>query len=401
MDSKIDKNKIYKIIMLIAVVSIVTFIITTVYMYNKFSITIGNKYNVTDSNVKLNAKINSIKKILDNDYLEELDDEKLMQGAIKGYVDGVGDEYTKYFTKEEMEDFKQETEGNYVGIGIYMAKNTKENTIIVLTAIKGSPAEAVGIQSGDIIRKVDNVEYTGDDFDKIASYIKGKQGTKVNIEIERDGNRIGYDVERKKIEMYPVESEVLENNIGYINLPSFDKDCSKKFQEKYEELNKQNIKSLIIDLRNNGGGMFDEAVKIADYILDQDKTIVITVNNKKEETVEKTKKKSSVNVPIVILVNENSASASELFAAAIKENDKAKIVGTKTYGKGVIQELLTLPDGSGLKITTEEYFTPNKNKINKQGVTPDVVVEESKEVKNAGDNKKNDVQLQKAIELLK
>ena len=175
----------------------------------------------------------------------------------------------------------------------------------------------------------------------------------------------------------------------------------KNFRKKYEELNKQNIKSLIIDLRNNGGGMFDEAVKIADYILDQDKTIVITVNNKKEETVEKTKKKSSVNVPIVILVNENSASASELFAAAIKENDKAKIVGTKTYGKGVIQELLTLPDGSGLKITTEEYFTPNKNKINKQGVTPDVVVEESKEVKNAGDNKKNDVQLQKAIELLK
>ena len=401
MDSKIDRNKIYKIIMLIAVVAIVTFIITTVYMYNKFSITLSNKYNVTDSNVQLNAKINSIKKILDTDYLEELDNEELMQGAIKGYVDGVGDEYTKYFTKKEMEDFKQETEGNYVGIGIYMAKNAKENTIIVLTAIKGSPAETVGIKSGDIIRKVDNVEYTGDDFDKIASYIKGKQGTKVNIEIERDGNRISYDVERKKIELYPVESKVLENDIGYINLPSFDKDCSKKFQDNYEELRKQNIKSLIIDLRNNGGGMFDEAIKIADYILDQDKIIVITVNNKKEETVEKTKKKSSVNVPIVILVNENSASASELFTAAIKENDKAKVVGTKTYGKGVIQELLTLPDGSGLKITTEEYFTPNKNKINKQGVTPDVEVEESKGEKNTDDNQKNDVQLQKAIELLK
>ena len=381
MDSKLNRNKIYN---------------------NKFSTTLGNKYNVTDSNVQLNAKLNSIKKVLEKDYLESINDEKLTEGAIKGYVNGVGDEYTKYFTKEEMEEFKQETDGNYVGIGVYMAKNTRENTILVLSAIKGSPAEAAGIKSGDIIRKVDGVEYTGDDFDKIASYIKGKQGTKVNIEMERDGKRINFEVERKKIEIYPVESKVLENNIGYINLPSFDKDCNKKFKENYENLSKQGIKALIIDLRNNGGGILEEAVEIADYILDKDKTVVITVNKKKEETVEKTKNKSSINLPIVILVNENSASASELFAAAIRENDRAKLVGTKTYGKGVIQELLTLPDGSGLKITTEEYFTPNKNKINKQGITPDIEVESDKEdVENLDNNQNDDMQLQKAIELLK
>ena len=402
MDSKLNRNKIYKIIMLITIVALVTFILTTVYMYNKFSTTLGNKYNVTDSNVQLNAKLNSIKKVLEKDYLESINDEKLTEGAIKGYVNGDGDEYTKYFTKEEMEEFKQETDGNYVGIGVYMAKNTRENTILVLSAIKGSPAEAAGIKSGDIIKKVDGVEYTGDDFDKIASYIKGKQGTKVNIEMERDGKRINFEVERKKIEIYPVESKVLENNIGYINLPSFDKDCNKKFKENYENLSKQGIKALIIDLRNNGGGILEEAVEIADYILDKDKTVVITVNKKKEETVEKTKNKSSINLPIVILVNENSASASELFAAAIRENDRAKLVGTKTYGKGVIQELLTLPDGSGLKITTEEYFTPNKNKINKQGITPDIEVESDKEdVENLDNNQNDDMQLQKAIELLK
>ena len=179
MDSKANREKIYKIIMLIIIVALVTFILTTVLLYNKFSTTLGKKYNVTDTNVKMTAKINMVKRILERDYLGNMEEQKLIEGAVKGYVNGIGDEYTEYFTKDEMDDFKQETEGNYVGIGIYMTKNTRDNTIVIIAPIKGSPAESAGIKTGDIIKKVDGVEYTGDDYEKISSYIKGKNGTKV------------------------------------------------------------------------------------------------------------------------------------------------------------------------------------------------------------------------------
>lgn len=396
MDSKIDKNKVYKIIMLIIVVALITFILTTAYMYNKFSDT--KKVIVSANNSKLNIKINNIKKVIEKDYLGEVNEDKLIDGAVKGYVDGLGDEYTKYFTKEEMDEFKEETEGNYTGIGILMSVLKKQNNIVVIATIKGSPAEDAGIKSGDIIKKVDGTEYTADDFDKIASYIKGKEGTKVNIEIEREKEILTFDIERKKIEMYPVESEVLENDVGYISLPSFTENSAKEFKKNYESLKKKNIKSLIIDIRNNGGGIVDEALEMLDYILEKDKIMMITVNKQNNEEIEKTKKDSSVDVPIVLLVNNNTASASEIFAAALKENNRATIVGTKTYGKGVIQELLRLTDGSGIKITTEEYFTPNKNKINKEGILPDVEVELPESLSSA--DKKDDTQLQKAIEIL-
>lgn len=402
MNSKKNREKVYKIIMLIVIVALVTFIFTTAFMYNKFSTTLGKKYNVTDTNVKMNAKINTVKRILDRDYLGEIQEQKLIDGAVKGYVDGIGDEYTEYFTKEEMDEFKQETEGNYVGIGIYMTKNTRDNTIVIIAPIKGSPAESAGIKTGDIIKKVDDVEYSGDDYEEISSYIKGKSGTKVKLEIERDKEILNFEIERKKIELYPVESEILENNIGYINLTSFDENSSKKFKENYDKLIKQNIKSLIIDLRNNGGGIVDEALKIADYALDKDKKIITTVDKKGKETEEKSKKEKVVDIPIVVLVNQNTASASEILAVALKENDRAKVVGTRTYGKGVIQELLTLPDGSGIKITIEEYYTPKHNKLNKEGVTPDEEVELPKNLDNLYSiEKKDDTQLKKAIELLK
>ena len=339
MDSKANREKIYKIIMLIIIVALVTFILTTVLLYNKFSTTLGKKYNVTDTNVKMTAKINMVKRILERDYLGNMEEQKLIEGAVKGYVNGIGDEYTEYFTKDEMDDFKQETEGNYVGIGIYMTKNTRDNTIVIIAPIKGSPAESAGIKTGDIIKKVDGLEYTGDDYEKISSYIKGKNGTKVNLEVEREGETLNFEIERRKIELYPIESEVLENNIGYISLSSFDENCSKKFKDNYDKLVEKNIKSLIIDVRNNGGGIVGEALKIADYALDKDKKIITTVDKKGKETEEKSKKEKIINIPIIVLVNENTASASEILAVALKENEVAKVVGTRTYGKGVIQSV--------------------------------------------------------------
>lgn len=395
------EKKIYRTIMLIIVVALVTFILTTCVMSNNTYKKDGSYTNISE-NLKLNTKLNTIKKIINEDFLGEVDETKLTEAAIKGYVEGLDDEYTEYFTKEEMEEFKTETEGNYVGIGIYMLKNTKDNNIIVLSAIKGSPAEEAGLKTGDIIKKVNDKEYTAEEFEKIASDIKGKAGSKVKLEIQRGEETLTFEIERKKIELYPIESEVLENDIGYINISSFCEDCSSKFKENYDKLKKKNIKSLVIDLRNNGGGIVDEALEILDYILDKDSIMLITANKKGEEKIEKAKKKPTIEVPIVVLVNENTASSSEIFAAALKENNKAKIIGTKTYGKGVIQESITLSDGSGIKITTEEYYTPNRNKINKIGITPDIEVDLEEKTKNITEiSRDQDTQLKKAIETLK
>lgn len=395
------EKKIYRTIMLIIVVALVTFILTTCVMSNNTYKKDGSYTNISE-NLKLNTKLNIIKKIINEDFLGEVDETKLTEAAIKGYVEGLDDEYTEYFTKEEMEEFKTETEGNYVGIGIYMLKNTKDNNIIVLSAIKGSPAEEAGLKTGDIIKKVNDKEYTAEEFEKIASDIKGKAGSKVKLEIQRGEETLTFEIERKKIELYPIESEVLENDIGYINISSFCEDCSSKFKENYDKLKKKNIKSLVIDLRNNGGGIVDEALEILDSILDKDSIMLITANKKGEEKIEKAKKKPTIEVPIVVLVNENTASSSEIFAAALKENNKAKIIGTKTYGKGVIQESITLSDGSGIKITTEEYYTPNRNKINKIGITPDIEVDLEEKTKNITEiSRDQDTQLKKAIETLK
>ncbi len=395
------EKKIYRTIMLIIVVALVTFILTTCVMSNNTYKKDGSYTNISE-NLKLNTKLNTIKKIINEDFLGEVDETKLTEAAIKGYVEGLDDEYTEYFTKEEMEEFKTETEGNYVGIGIYMLKNTKDNNIIVLSAIKGSPAEEAGLKTGDIIKKVNDKEYTAEEFEKIASDIKGKAGSKVKLEIQRGEETLTFEIERKKIELYPIESEVLENDIGYINISSFCEDCSSKFKENYDKLKRKNIKSLVIDLRNNGGGIVDEALEILDSILNKDSIMLITANKKGEEKIEKAKKKPTIEVPIVVLVNENTASSSEIFAAALKENNKAKIIGTKTYGKGVIQESITLSDGSGIKITTEEYYTPNRNKINKIGITPDIEVDLEEKTKNITEiSRDQDTQLKKAIETLK
>lgn len=398
---KNDKLKrIYKSIMLIIVVAIITFVLTSVLLYNKLG---TSKYiNLSGINTELIKKIYTVKSVIDSEYIGSVEEQELVNGAIKGYVNGLGDEYTEYFTKDEMEDFKAETEGNYVGIGIYMLKNTTDNTVVVLYPIEGSPAEKAGILTGDVIKKVDGIEYTAEDFEKIATNIKGKEGSKVNIEIEREGKTLNFEVERKSIDLYPIKSEILENNIGYIKITSFDTDCAKDFKETFNELNKNKINSLIIDLRNNGGGIVEEALDIADYILEKDKVMLITKDKTGNEEIEKSSKKPSINIPIVILTNNNTASASEILAAALKENNKATIVGEQTYGKGVIQELITLSDGSGIKVTTEEYYTPNRSKINGIGIAPDKEVSLPETITSIYNIEKDyDTQLKEGINILK
>lgn len=391
-------KRIYRTFMLIIVVALVTFVLTSAFLYNKLGTSSFLNTGINGVSTELIKKIYAIKSILDNKYVSEINEKELVNAAIKGYVSGLGDKYTEYFTKEEMEDFYSDIEGNYVGIGIYMIQNTEDNTIVVLYPIEGSPAEKAGLQTGDIIKKVDGIEYTGEDFDEISTNIKGKEGTKVNLEIERNGEILTFEIERKSIDLYPIESELLEKNIGYINITSFDSNCAKEFKETYENLAKANINSLIIDLRNNGGGIVDEALEIADYVLNKNQVMLITKDKEGKEEIKKSTKKPIIDIPVVILTNENTASASEILAAALRENNKATIVGEKTYGKGVIQELLTLSDGSGIKVTIEEYYTPNRNKINGIGITPDVKVSQTEDLVIEIEK---DTQLQEAIKILK
>ncbi|MBQ3420227.1 MAG: S41 family peptidase [Romboutsia sp.] len=338
---------------------------------------------------------------MDKYFLGDVDEEKLEEGAIKGYIEGLDDPYTEYISKDNMKDYMEDTTGNFVGIGIYMVKDTDNNKVMVLSPIKGSPAEKAGILPGDLIISVDGVQYSADEMSVAANKIKGEAGTTVKIEILRGTETKEFELIRENIRINPVEGKIINNNIGYIEFSSFDQGTAKEFKNKYEEFQKQNIKSLIIDLRNNGGGIVDEALEIADYILDKDKVILYEVDKNNKEEFKKSENDPIINLPIVIITNKNTASSSEILAGALKDNGKAVIVGEKTYGKGVIQQLLTLPDGSGLKITSEEYLTTNKTKINKIGIDPDASVKLPETIKNVLKvEEKDDTQLQKVIEIL-
>ena len=397
------KYKIYKWIMIIALTIFITFMITSISLYTYFlNNPINANVSATSTSKKIAGNLEKYREIIDKYYLGEVDENKLEEGAIKGYIEGLGDPYTEYISKEDMEDYLNDTMGNFVGIGIYMVKNTTYDKIQVLSTIKDGPAEKAGIQAGDLIVSVDGITYTASDMTTAANNIKGEAGTKVNVEIQRENQIIKYELTREKVKVNPVEGKVLENNIGYIQFSSFDETTAEDFKNKFEELNKKGIKSLIIDLRNNGGGIVDQALEIADYITDKDSVLLYEVDKTNKETVKKAQNDPIINMPIVILTNENTASASEILAGALKDLGKAKTVGTTTYGKGVIQQILRLSDGSGLKITIEEYQTPNRNKINKVGIEPDEKVELPDTVTNIFNVKENeDTQLQKAIGMIK
>ncbi len=397
-------QRAYKIIMLVVLTVFLTFLLTTVYYTKKLGIDGNTKYiMVQDESESIGATLQRFKTLIDSKFLGEVNEEDLKNGAIKGYIAGLNDEYTQYFTKEEMDEFYVDTMGNFDGIGIYMTSDTNTNTIVIISPIKDSPAHKAGLLPGDIINKVDGKSYSGEELDEASNAIKGEIGTSVELEINRNGEVFTVNVTRENVKVNHVESKIIDGNIGYLEIASFDEGCGEEFLKKYNELKEQNITSLIIDLRNNPGGIVKEALDIAEYMVDKDALLLITMdkNNNKEEYRSEANGKV-IDVPVVILVNENSASATEILAGALKDNNAARIIGTTTYGKGLIQELIRLTDGSGIKMTTNEYYTPNQNRINKVGITPDEIVELPEEFKDELDiPEESDTQLQKAIEYLK
>lgn len=386
----------------IIITACLTFIITAVSVY--FFTISSERFYISNSKTNkstLEETLENFKEILDKKYIGDVNEEELRESAIKGYIAGLKDPYTEYFTKEEMQEFTEETEGEYVGIGIYTTSDTTQNTIVVLRTIGNSPANKAGLLTGDIITKIDDIPYTGEQLNEAVKKMKGIAGTKVKITILRENRELEFNITRENIKISHVSSEVLENNIGYIKISSFEGGCAEEFKQKYEEIEKQNIQSLIIDLRFNGGGIVDQALSIAELMVPKDKVLLITKDKTKEEEIVMSKKEQSINVPIVVLINEYSASASEILAGILKENINAKLIGTTTYGKGVIQTVYTLSDGSGLKITTDEYYTPNHNKINKVGIEPTIKVELPQELRQITNLPiEEDIQLKRAIEEL-
>ena len=394
-------NSIFKTIMTIIATAIITVVITTIYIYSKES------NSTTESSIgeairssEVEAKLSEIRNKIDKEYIGDIDENALVEGAIKGYVSGLNDVYSEYLTVSEMEEFTEEAEGEYVGIGVYITKDTENNEIVIYGTIANSPAKEAGLQTGDILVSVDGEECDGDDYDTITNKIKGKEGTKVKIGILRENEEITLEIERKSIEVEYVTSQVLEKNIGYIYISAFEGNVSEQFENAYNDLKSQNITSLIIDIRNNGGGIVDECLDIAELMTDKGDTLLIEADRDGNEEITRADKAKVIDIPIVLLVNEYSASASEILAGILKENvENATLIGDTTFGKGVIQTLYPLSDNSGLKITTDEYFTPNHNEINKVGIEPDIKIDDY--TFNSNLELENDTQLQRAIEELK
>lgn len=406
------KNVVYKSIMLVLITIMLTFMLTTIGIYNYFTKTDKGVKHILDVLIQdeneviekaeegtpktvgdLQTKLNLIKAYLNSKYIGELNEEEMQQSAIKGYVNGLGDEYTEYLTKSEYEELLVNVTGDFVGIGIYMTKDNNGN-VIVIAPIEDSPAEAAGLQTGDIITKVNGEDCYDIDLDIVSTKIKGEEGTKVKLEILRNGEKIEKEVERKHVVIKDSKSQILEGNIGYVQLITFDENSASNVEKYLDEFNQKGIKKVILDLRDNTGGIVTEAVSLCELFVQKDDIIMKSYDKSKKETITKSRKENTRDIELVLLVNEMSASASEITTGALKDNKAATVIGTTTFGKGVMQEILPIFNNTaGLKLTTEEFFTPNGTKIHGIGITPDIEIEDNPETEE-------DEQLQRAIQEL-
>lgn len=324
-------------------------------------------------------KLAILEKSIENDFYKKVDKEELINGALKGMFEATGDQYSQYYTKSEFEKLMEQTSGTFVGIGVVISPVEDENLITVVAPMEGSPAEKSGIKSGDKILKVNGEDVSSKQMDKALTLIKGKEGTTVNITIKRNNQVLDFDVKREKIINKTIESKVIDDNIGYIKMYSFDEHTYKDFTKALDKLEAKNIKGLVIDLRDNPGGLLNICEDIADEILDQDQIIVSVKNNKEKSKEYVSDNKKQLDLPIALLINSGSASASEILTGAIVDNGKGIAVGTTTFGKGLVQTVRQMRDGTGFKLTTAQYYTPSGAYINGKGIKP--TIEEQDEAK--------------------
>lgn len=391
-------NERFKIIVAVLITFIITICIT-VFVYDRYLAKQGLLINSYEGSKDISDSLDELKTILETTYKGTLNDEEMKQSALKGYVEGVGDDYTEYLTKKEWDDLESSL-SDFVGIGVYLGemKSSKE-TVVIGTIGDESPAEQAGMKAGDIIKEVNLEDVSDKGVEYVASKVKGIEGSSVKVKVLRDDEEIIFDIIRKAIKVYEIKSEMLENNIGYIDFDSFTDTSYDEFKNAYDELKSNGAESLIVDLRDNTGGYVNSALNIADLFVDKDKVLLITEDKNGKRIMNHSQNEKEIDIPVVVLVNEYSASASEILTGILKDYGVAKIIGTKTYGKGVIQNVYPNVLDGALKVTTAEYFTPNENKIQKIGIEPDEIVELDESITNL--TMENDNQLNRAIELLK
>lgn len=341
---------------------------------------------------QVDAKIEELNHYIDQYYLFDYEEEDIENGIYKGLMAGLGDIYTGYYTPEEYASFMESSNGSYSGIGAVLSQNYSTGIISVVRAFAGSPAEEAGLQTDDILYMVEGEEVTGKDLSLVVTDLKGEEGTEVHISILRGTDVLEVTLVRRSIEVPTVEYRMMEDQIGYIAITEFDDVTDEQFLAAMDELESQGMTKLIIDLRNNGGGLVDVTCTILDRLLPEG-LIVYTEDKNGNRQEEYSDAENYFAGDMAVLVNGNSASASEIFAGAIKDYGVGTLIGTQTFGKGIVQSLFPLSDGSAVKITVSRYYTPAGNNIHEVGITPDIILE-------ADTESEEDNQLQKAIEVL-
>ena len=361
-----------------------------------YLITFSKSGSASDSNIE--EIVETYHNIVD-DYYDSVDKDKLSEAAIKGMIDSLEDPYSNYMDSNSTDEFNEQIDGSFVGIGVVVMYNEEYNTIIEV--YKGSPAEAAGIEKDDVIIKVDGEDVRGVFGDEISKKIRGKEGSVVHISVLRGEEEKEFDVVRGKIDIKSVTSNVIEQDnkkIGYLKIENFAANTYSQFSKELKKIEKKKINSLIIDVRNNPGGHLLQTRQILSLFFNK-KTVLYQIQDKSLKKKIYSYTKDTRTYPVVVLVNGGSASASEILAAAIKESYNGYVVGTKTYGKGTVQQVKELSDGSMIKYTTENWLTPNGNWINEVGIEPTNVVNLSEEyIKNPSDETDN--QLQEALKLV-
>lgn len=358
---------------------------------------------------KFEKKISMINRYLESSYIYDYDENEMVESAVSGYVDGLDEKYTHYYNPKQFKTYNESMQDSYVGIGVVVSLNENDQ-IEVISPFEGSSAYEAGVKPGDIIVGVDDEEFSGSSMEEAIAKIKGgKEGTTVKIKFMRNGKPIEMTIERRRVSSESVKSEMLSNKIGYIKISAFntndegsDIDTYTEFKENYEKLKDQGVQKLIIDLRDNPGGALDVVCNIADEILPEG---LITYMEYKDGQREEFKSDANeIDLPMAVLINENSASASEVLTGALKDYKKATVIGKTSYGKGVVQSVIPFNDGSGMSITIAKYYSPNGVCIHGTGIKPDIEVDLPDELKNeyaSNIEHSKDTQLQKAIEVLK
>ncbi len=350
---------------------------------------------------KVQTKLNTLEKYVQSGFLFDIDQKKLEEYLYKGYIAGLNDIYSAYYTKEEFEQMNESISGTYYGIGVMVSKD-KEGQISVVRVFENCPGAEAGILPNDRIVKVGDVLVTGMELNEVVKHIKGEEGTKVAITVfrESDNEYHEVEVERRNVENPTVTHEMLENQIGYLQITEFDEITVTQFEQAMQDLEQQGMQGLIIDVRNNPGGLLSSVVKILEGILPEGK-IVYTKDKNEQGKTYMSEGKTPFTKPMAVLVNENSASAAEIFSGAIKDYKLGILIGKTTFGKGIVQTVLPLSDGSALKMTVSRYYTPSGVCIHETGITPDIEVTLDEALQQQINiEKSQDTQLQKAIEIV-